>query len=87
MAGANMRQHAMLVRIARNEYNAHVSGHSAKNGWARFYSDRDAQLFADLAANVDDSMGVTVFSQGKQIAVDWSIGARYRNDNLADRIS
>ncbi len=72
-----LRQQARLNQA--RSCGAHLQGATARNGWARFHSMSDAQLAAQMMVD-DDSLVVTViYSQGSQIALDWSDEPRYAN--------
>lgn len=83
MPGKTHREQAMRVKIARSEYHAHLASFTAMNGYARFYDPTAAQLFAERIG--EGNVAVYIFNQSNQTAVDWSVGNRYRNGNLADR--
>jgi hypothetical protein len=61
---------------------AFLTGSTARNGWARFHNVNDAHMAVELMVQ-DDSLVVTViYSQGEQIALDWSDEPRYANGNV-----
>jgi len=58
-----------LVAMAR-KHGAHLAGATAMHGWARFKSNTDADVFAQLMCT--QQWAVMMYQQGDIVAVDWT---------------
>lgn len=81
MMGAARRRQLDRESICRS-CEAHLVGSTARNGWARFTSVSDARIAVELMCQDDDNVVTVVYSQGEQIALDWSDEPRYANGNV-----
>lgn len=79
--GSGTQRQEQRKSIART-CGSHLTGCTARNGWARFSSVSDAELAATLMSQDDEHIVTVVYAQSNQIALDWSDSARYHNGNV-----